>query len=119
MPIFKLNKIQNPNAYAPEHFLEFIDIELWKKDGVSLYDTSTSMFLDKLSKLSPYGSYPITIPFRPDVYSYDIYGTTSYWWVLLAYNNIVSMSSLELNRELNFPSFIDLENIMLTMGTKK
>ena len=49
-----------------------------------------SMLPDTMDRMSfNLAVVPVGMDGRPDLISYDVYGTTSYWWLVCASNNII------------------------------
>jgi len=89
--------------YAPSKFMEF------SEEG---HDILTSFFMLKLDGLKPAGSFTVTTEVgRPDVVSHKLYDSTQYWWMVLAYNNMVHFDELVTGAVLKFPSLSDMESL--------
>lgn len=104
-------KIESSDRYNFRKFCEF---------NAGIYDDFSSYFIEQLKKLPISGYYTIsTSQFRPDVYSRDIYGSTSFWRVILSYNNIVNLNQLTLGTILVFPDISDMESLYFQLKTLK
>lgn len=112
--MFTTNKTNVPLA-LPEKWLELNVVEPHTKDSVSMYDINTSIFLEKIDKIKSSGTYTISIPYRPDIYSNDIYGDCDYWFILLHYNGILGIQSLRIGVTLQVPSIADIESAYLSI----
>ena len=78
------------------------------------YDILTSTFLERLMELPIAGSYRVTTErFRPDLIAYRIYGEEQFKTVLMLYNNLTSYLEVLPGITLLYPSFRDMESIML------
>lgn len=76
----------------------------------SQYDFGDFRMMRNILSLKEVGNYTITYnAFNPGLISYDLYGSTEYWMVLLYYNNIVDISELAPGKILTYPSKEDLE----------
>ena len=88
------------------HFMEFTS---------GWYDSMNSEFIEWIIRASPDGWYTVREPSgRPDLVSYNIYGDTQYWWILLMYNEIICPWELETGMEIKFIS----KNRMLDRWTE-
>jgi len=95
--------------YASPKFMEF------SEEG---HDILTSYFMLKIDGLKPIGSFTVTSEAgRPDVVSYKLYGSTQYWWVILAYNNMVHHDELVTGTVLKIPSLSDMESLYFQLKT--
>lgn len=73
------------------------------------FDIYNSNFLNTIKELARFGEYIVTNEEqRIDVISYEIYGSTQYWWMLLEYNDIVDQFSIKKGDIINF---FDLESL--------
>lgn len=87
-------KTKNPNLYNNLSILTRMN----DKDGENKidvpYDNILYMYLDELKSLSMKVKLNSTemdrYKYRPDLLSYDLYGTTQYDYILLALNDIIS-----------------------------
>ena len=84
-----------------------------------MYDESTSYFLNELRKLPSVRTYQIRQPYRPDVYSNDIFGVTDYWLILLIYNDILFIKDLKHLDILNVPDRAAIENIYFNLNARQ
>lgn len=74
------------------------------------YDPFSSYLLDTIKDIDI--GYKYTIQgeeTRPDYISFDIYGTTEYWWVILLYNNLMSADDLKTGMVISCPSLDSLD----------
>lgn len=55
----------------------------------------------------------------PDLLSYDIYGNTQYWWLLMLYNDLTSPQEIKAGMPIAFPSLNNIENLYFTLSTKQ
>lgn len=92
----------------------FIDFD---EDNFCILD---SYLCTQLKKLPYAGAVAVTTQEnRPDLLSYDIYGSTQYWWILMLYNDYLSPTELTSGALVKYPSLNDLENIYFTLSTKQ
>lgn len=105
------NKIYSINRYDMSKFMDF-DI-----DSFCILDS----YLCAQIKNLPYaGAIAVTTQVnRPDLVSYDIYGHTQYWWLLMLYNDYTSPLELTSGALVKYPSLTNLENIYFTLSTKQ
>lgn len=47
----------------------------------------------------------------PDLLSYNIYGNEQYWWILMAYNNLIDPDELVEGMTIKYPSLASLEQL--------
>lgn len=99
-------KSEVAKRYDPTKFME------WNE---GIYDETTSYFIEQLLNITTNGSYQIQAPGRPDIYAYDIYGSTDNWQILLIYNNIRDLGELTVGRTLKYPAVSDLENLFFRL----
>lgn len=96
--------------YDFSKFCEFVE---------GAYDSVESYFLQELAKLPAYGYYQVVGESgRPDLLSYRIYGSTQYWWILLFYNNLLSIDDIENNMNIRYPSLDDIEILYFQLNSK-
>lgn len=89
-------------------------------DYSDTFDPLTSEFLYSLKKLSVSGKYVVQSEVgKPDLISYRIYNDPQYWWILLAYNNIIDVESVVIGLVLEYPSLSDLESLYFSLKTKQ
>lgn len=92
--------------------IKFIEIN---KDNL---DPLTSYFFYQLRNM-PYVE-ELTIiseDKRPDLLSYNLYGTTQYWWILMLYNNILSVNDLVPGIKIKKPSLSTIEAFYVKAST--
>jgi hypothetical protein len=103
---------QNPQIAGMKRF----DIArfLFSRDGY--FDAASSYLIQNLPSLPMIGYYIIVdTPFRPDTFSFDIYGDTQFWWMLMLYNNIIDIRNLPQLTKINYFSLSDLDNMFSKM----
>lgn len=94
---------------------DFSKFMRWNDDNL---DPLTSLFLHKLKEINPGGFYRINgEEGRPDLVSYNIYGSTQGWWLLLYYNDIIDPESLSNGDTLKYPLLSDLEDLYFSLKT--
>jgi len=95
-----MDKFNRTNYYNSENVNAILE-----KD---LITNLTNIFDDK----SEYRFYTVkeTDLIRPDLISYKIYGSHSYWWIIMKANDIEDVwNDLEVGQVLAIPSFADIE----------
>ncbi|MDK1290231.1 hypothetical protein [Pseudoalteromonas umbrosa] len=99
-----INK-QTEKRYAPEKLIRF------DTEG-AVYDILDSHFLVELNKLPMAGTYVIVEDEgRPDVIAYKLFGSTEYWWIIMAYNNLLMPSQLVAGAAIKYPSMQRIETL--------
>lgn len=77
------------------------------------YDILTSVFVEKLLQLPVTGTYTVTTErFRPDLISYNIYGSEQYKLMLMLYNNLSAYTDLVPGVTLSYPALSSMEAIL-------
>jgi hypothetical protein len=98
-----------PVRYDTGKFLEF---------NQDVYDLLNSHFSNNIAALPFEGFYIIQgTEARPDLISFEIYGETMYWWILLIYNNIVNFEDLIEGYRVDYPSITDIEELYFTLNS--
>lgn len=104
----------NLNTEKRYDMAKFLDCPI---DSLTMLD---SYFIKKLTSLPYSGAITVTTQaYKPDLLSYDIYGETDYWWIILLYNGLLSPLDLEPGLNVRFPSLGSLENIYFTLSTQQ
>lgn len=96
--------------YDMAKFLSFDD------DCHSVLD---SYFLMALKELSPSGAY-VTLAheeYNPALVSWNIYGSTQYWWLLMYYNDIIDIEEVVAGLTLKYPSIDALEDLYFQLNS--
>jgi len=76
----------------------------------------TSYFVLEIKKLTKKGSFlVVTEEGRPDLISYNVYGTVQLWWVLLVYNNLTDVGQVLNSTVLNYPNIADIESLYFSL----
>ena len=82
------------------------------------HDILQSSIYYEIKKLPLAGKYIVLTDSRnPALISYNIYGDTQYWWILLLYNDIVVLEELETGKMLLFPSIDELAELYFNLKT--
>ena len=106
-----IDELETTSKFDMIRFLDF---------NVDNIDCHGSYMLENIPKLPLIGILTITTEqYRPDILSYDLYGTTEYWWILMWYNSIVNISDLVSGVQINFPSKTSIENLYINCSTAK
>lgn len=87
--------IETIKQYDPIKFIPYLN---------NCYDLLQSFFVEKLKGLPFDGKYMVEGDHRdPALISSDIYKDTQYWWLLMLYNDIVTLDELTLGKILLYP----------------
>ncbi len=102
--LFYINlEIESDERFDLAKFMDFSDDV--KGTAAGRFDPLTSFFLRELPLLQSRGQYAIQVEeFRPDQISFKFFGTTEYWWVIMAYNSMLSIEELTTGTILEIPS---------------
>lgn len=80
-------------------------------------DVANSAMLEQLMDLTSVGTYLISDDAgRADMVSYNVYGDTQYWWLLLTYNNLIRNEELRAGMTINLFSLDDLSNLFFSLS---
>lgn len=110
--MFFINKtLQTTRRFDLQRFIERVD---------GAYEITNSYILIALRQLPAAGIFTIrTTPYRPEMISYEIYSDTQYWPYLMEYNNILELTDLTIGTQLNYFSLDKLEDLYLTLTSRK
>ena len=79
-----------------------------------VYDPLNSYMLYAIPKLPLSGYYTITTQEkRPDLISYELYGDTQYWWIILWYNHLSNPMQLVTGLTIGYPNINNLEALYM------
>lgn len=93
--------VESSERFVMEKFLE---------EDEDFFDLYNSNMWTSVKDLERYGEFIVTNEAqRIDLISYNIYGTTQYWWMLLEYNDIVDQFSIKTGDIIAFFKLDDLE----------
>ena len=85
-----------------------------------IYDIFNSRFIKELKLLKAGGSMSITSQaYNPPLLSYDIYGVTDLWNILLWYNNCLSSQDLTIGKVIKYPTLGNLETLYFKLQSKQ
>ena len=94
---------------------KFMDFE---ENGV--FDSLNSYLLYQIPSLPVAGYYTLRKEQnRPDILSYNIYGDTQYWWILLWYNHFLKPQDLKSGIKIKFPSLSAIEQLYLNASLRE
>lgn len=83
---------------------------------VSQYDPISSYLINNIRKLPYIKSYKIEAEEgRADLLSYNLYGTTKFWWLLLLYNRKVCPFDLKRGEYIKYPSMMTLDDFYVEL----
>lgn len=107
------NETKTQDKYDMAKFLDF--------DNSGTFDCLNSYMLYALPKLPAVGEYKITPADvnRPDMLSYNLYGGTQYWWIIMQYNSLSHPSDLKLGLKIKFPSLGTIEQLYLNISLQQ
>lgn len=95
--------LERDERFALEKFMDYSDDLTGTSAG--RFDPLTSYFLRELPLLQSRGQYVIqNEEQRPDLISFKFFGTAEYWWLIMAYNNMLSIEELATGVVLEIPS---------------
>jgi hypothetical protein len=104
-------ELDSEERYDMAKFME------WVNDN---HDPITSNLFEDIRKIQSGGSYTIQGENgRPDLVSYEIYGDTQYWWILLVYNSLTTFNTFTNGEAINFPSLSALEDYYFSLKIKQ
>jgi hypothetical protein len=82
-----------------------------------VHDILSSFFLSNISQLEMSGTYQIiTEEGRPDLISFNIYGSTQYWWIIMYFNSISNFDDLSCGLVINYPSLQSIEDLYFQLN---
>ena len=97
-------------------FLERFDMAKFMEYHEDTYDILTSYMISNVKKLNEIGQYTVSVEEqRADLISFNIYGDTQYWWILMLYNDIFDPSEILSGFVFKFPSLSDLEDLLFSL----
>lgn len=103
------NSLNTPTRYDIAKFIKF--------DG-DVFNSLDAFFAANLYKLPSIGNYTIVAEAqRPDLLSYNLYGSTQYWWALMWYNNIIDITELSSGLTISYPSYSSIEDLYVLSST--
>ena len=110
--MFYLNEeLSTPTRYDMIKFFNF------DKDNI---DCLTSFYATYLTKLQYVGEYTVIKEVkRPDLLSYNLYGSTQYWWILMWYNSLLNIDDLSSGLVIRYPSHSAIEDLYVQASTFK
>lgn len=96
--------------------VERFDMSKFMLYSGDVYDPITSFALETIPTLRAGGKKTVQgLDFRPDQLSFEIYGSTQYWWVLIIYNGLQSFNEIVHGQELRYPSVSALEDFFFNL----
>lgn len=97
---------QTSDKYDMAKFLDF------GEDCV--FNCLNSYFLYRIPKLPLAGYYVVRKEIgRPDMLSYNLYGDTQYWWILMWYNNMLKPQDLTSGITIKYPTLSNIEQLYM------
>lgn len=112
--MFYINEdIESKGRFDLARFVEFSSDD-------EVYDFLGSFFVQKIQTLSLFGIFTVLEDEgRLDNIAYKIYQDTSYWWILMVYNNLVVPHEVENGAKIRYPSPQDLEKLFFDLKRKQ
>ena len=99
------------DRYDPQKFIPYDEY---------VYDISESWFYQRILRLPIKGEYVVHgEESRPELISYNVYGTTSLWHILMAYNRITDFTEVSVGKVIYYPSIEDIEQIYFSLNSKQ
>lgn len=84
------------------------------------YDPITSALLMELRTIESGGQLTINgQESRPDLVARDIYGDTQYWWIIMAYNSLITVDSLVNGLQIQYPRVDLLEDFYFNLKQRQ
>lgn len=83
-------------------------------------DVLQSYFFENLRSIPAQGKWQIQNGAGdPQLISYEIYGDTQYWWLLMAFNDVVSLDELTVGRVLVYPSLSEMTSLFFDLKARE
>ena len=103
--------IQPTERFAAEKFMKY-------EEGT--YDPLTSFFMEQIHKL-PEGGYKAIRgdEGRPELLSFNIYGTMQLWWILMEFNDVIEVDELIATMNIKNPTLRNLEDLYFRLKALK
>ncbi len=101
-------------------FVTAFDIEAFiERSPLQGYDSLTADFIDHISDLSEFGHVEVTSEVQDlPLLSFQIYGTSDYWWVLMMYNEFMSPEEVVSGVRLKYPALGDLDKLYFELRNR-
>jgi hypothetical protein len=100
--------------------VERFDLSKFMLYDVDVFDPVTANIFADIKDLPAGGQYTVQgKDRRPDLISFDIYGTTQYYWVIMVYNELQSFNDVVHSQELRFPSLSTLEDYFFNLKVQQ
>jgi len=100
--MFYLNEdLDTKNRYDPAKFMEYSEF---------CHDILTSKFINDIPVAASAGYKSVQYnEGKPDKLSYDLYGSTQFWWIILLYNKLLTDIELTSDMTILYPLLSELE----------
>lgn len=100
--------------------VERFDFSKFMKLENGAFDPMTSNVLRELKNLPLGGRIRVEgKDNRPDLISFDVYGTTQYYWVIMVYNGLQSFTDVKHGMELTYPSLNSLDDYFFNLKVRQ
>ena len=84
------------------------------------FNPMNSYFLYQIPKLPAVGYYTVRKEVnRPDLLSYNIFGSTQYWWIIMWYNNMLKPQDLKPGIRIKYPSISSIEQLYVNANLQQ
>lgn len=103
--------VESEERYDMSKFME------WDTDN---FDVLPSTFMNEIRSINKQADYIVqSEEGRPDLVSYNNYGTTQYWWIILAYNALDDVDSIRIGMRLGIPSVDAIEDLFFSLKSRE
>lgn len=108
----------NLDAIKEKDFDNRFDGEKFIPFSNNVYDILDSYFTRKVKTLPVWGKTSVKgEEARPDLLSYRIYGKTIYWYIIMIYNNYISVDDIKEGDVIQVPSVDAIEELYFSLNT--
>ena len=111
--MFYINNYLKPNdKYDLAKFMDF--------DAEWSFDMFSSYLLYQIPQLPLAGTYVIRKEMnRPDMLSYNLYGDTQCWWILMWYNHFLKPQDIKSGVTVRYPSLSSIETLYMNASLQQ
>ncbi len=99
--------INTKNKFDLENFLQFTD---------GWYCPTNSALIDFIKTIKRSGTYIVSEEGRPDLTSYKLFDDVQYWWILMLYNDVISVEDWTNGLSITVPLLSDLETLYFNLN---
>lgn len=84
------------------------------------FDPLTSKFFEDIKKLPIGGQYRVSgNEFRPDRLSMEIYNSFQYWWIIMLFNDLLEVQSVQAGTIIYYPEQEELEDLYFNLKSQE